>query len=242
MWDEEASLPTKPAWPQATPTECFRTYVQAHLLGMLDFESRRKGAEICHYAWDIALLSDKAMRDQQIERLWRSCEPLMPELLQEGLAIDFMQELQALVARKRDLLPMVTTFIDTVRLEVVDDTTDRLVVTTAAGVDELSIHFKPDPAGTPSFGRHLNRLHNLTEDLADWLHRILSMRRLTHEAAAEVAVICGMRRVELAGYRELSARLNAIQTAPAARRVTAEWVNMADEIDAQIMEVLAVLG
>ena len=39
-----------------------------------------------------------------------------------------------------------------------------------------------------------------------------------------------------------SAHFHSIQTARSARRVTAEWVGLADEIDAQISKVLAMLG
>lgn len=49
----------------------------------------------------------------------------------------FVTEVRALVERKRDLLPTVTTFIDDARLEAIDDATDRLVVTTAAGNEAL---------------------------------------------------------------------------------------------------------
>ncbi|RQY63600.1 hypothetical protein DF110_33425 [Burkholderia stagnalis] len=50
-----------------------------------------------------------------------------------------------------------------------------------------------------------------------------------------------MMRVELAGFREFSARLHAIQTAPATRRVAGEWGRLIDEIDAQISQALSSL-
>lgn len=42
-------------------------------------------------------------------------------------------------------------------------------------------------------------------DLADWLFDRLRQRSLSPEDAQEVTVLCGVRRVELAGYRELFA-------------------------------------
>ncbi|AOI96529.1 hypothetical protein WS66_11635 [Burkholderia sp. LA-2-3-30-S1-D2] len=45
-------------------------------------------------------------------------------------------------------------------------------------------------------------------------------------------------RIELAGCLEVSTRLHAIQTAASARRVTAEWGNLAGKIDAQIKAIV----
>jgi hypothetical protein len=96
---------TKPTLPHATPADCFRTYVRTHVLGMRDFELRCKGTQICLYAWDIALLPDAAMREQQIEKLWQTCEPLTPEQASQDVAASFMRDARTLVALKRELLP-----------------------------------------------------------------------------------------------------------------------------------------
>ncbi|WP_241021265.1 Imm75 family immunity protein [Burkholderia sp. Ac-20344] len=238
MGKEATSRVMKPLLPRATPGECFRTYVQAHVLGMRDAEWRRKATQMCLSAWDIGLLPDRAMREQQVERLWQTCEPLTPHRTSTEMASWFMTEVRALVERKRDLLPTVTTFVDDARLEAIDDATDRLIVTTAAGNEALLVHFLPDFTGTPSFGRRLYRLRDWTDELADWVDQMRRARQLTHDEHAEVAAIAGMMRVELAGCRQVSARLHAVQTAAAARRVTAEWGKLAGEIDAQIKAVL----
>lgn len=233
---------TKPTLPHATPADCFRTYVQAHVLGMGDFEWRRKGVHICLCAWDIAMLPDATAREQQIHRLWQTCEPPTRKPASQELATSFMRDVRALVARKRDLLPSVLTFIDDARLDAIDDGTDRLVVTTAAGEEVRLVHFNPDFTGTPSFGRRLYRLRDWTDDLADWVDRLCRGRQLTEDTKSEAAAIGGMMRVELAGCHEVSARLHEIQTAPSARRVTAEWVSLTKEIDAQINALLSSLG
>lgn len=102
----------------------------------------------------------------------------------------------------------------------------------------LLVHFLPDFAGKPSFGRRLYRLRDWADNLADWVDRIRRVRPLTHDEQAEVATIGGMMRIELAGCREVSSRLHAVQTAAAARRVTAEWGNLAGETDADIRAVV----
>jgi len=135
----------------------------------------------------------------------------------------------------------VITFVDSVRLEAIDDKVDRLVVTTSVGEEARLAHFNPDFTGTPSFGRRLYRLRDWTDDLADWVDRLRRDGQLADNAKREAAAIGGMMRVELVGCREVSACLHSIQTAPSARRVTAEWVNLADEIDAQINKALATL-
>jgi hypothetical protein len=157
-------------------------------------------------------------REREIERLWQTCEPLTPKPLPEGFAIGFRQEMRNLVVLKRDLPPTVRTFLTNAQLEAVDEATDRLIVTTGAGVEEFSIHCRPDPTWTPSFRQRLSRLHNDTDELADWVFEMRRVRELTHEDAAEVAVLCGMRRVELTGYRALSALWHAKQTAPSEAR------------------------
>ncbi|MCA8092866.1 putative Immunity protein 75 [Burkholderia anthina] len=131
-----------------------------------------------------------------------------------------------------------TTFIDDVRIEAIDDGTDHLIVTTAAGNEALLVHFLPDFTGTPSFGRRLYRLRDWADELADWVDQMRRVRQLTHDEQAEVSTLGGMMRVELAGCREVSAGLHAIQTAASARRVTAEWGNLAGEIDAQIKAMI----
>lgn len=205
---------------------------------MRDAEWRRKATQICLYAWDIALLSEMPMREQQIERLWRTFEPLTPGGASTDMARWFVTEVRTLVERKRDLLPTVSAFIDDARIEAIDDGTDRLVVTTTAGNEVLLVHFLPDFAGKPSFGRRLYRLRDWADDLADWIDQIRRVRQLSDDEQAEVAAIGGMMRIELAGCRELSTRLHAIQTAASARRVTSEWGNLAGEIDAQIKAIV----
>lgn len=153
-----------------------------------------------------------------------------------------MRDVRELVALKRELLPGVTTFVDSVRLEAIDDNVDRLVVMTSVGEEVRLVHFNPDFTGAPSFGRRLYRLRDWTDDLADWVDRLRREGQLTDNAKSEAAAISGMMRVELTGCRDVSARLHSIQTAPSARRVTAEWVGLADEIDAQINKLLATLG
>lgn len=153
-----------------------------------------------------------------------------------------MRDVRALVALKRELLPGVTTFVDSVRLEAIDDKADRLMVTTSVGEEARLVHFNPDFTGTPSFGRRLYRLRDWTDDLADWVDRLRREGQLAGNVKREAAAIGGMIRVELTGCREVSARLHSIQTVPSARRATAEWVNLADEIDAQINMVLTTLG
>ncbi|WP_236872904.1 Imm75 family immunity protein [Burkholderia sp. LA-2-3-30-S1-D2] len=238
MGKEAISRVTKPLLPRATPAECFRTYVQAHLLGMQDAEWRRKATQVCLYAWDIALLPEMPMREQQIERLWQTCEPLTPHHASTDMTRWFRTDVRALVERKRDLLPTVTTFIDDARIEAIDEGTDRLVVTTTAGNEVLLVHFLPDFAGKPSLGRRLYRLRDWADDLVDWVDRIRRVRQPTHDEQAEVAAIGGMMRIELAGCLEVSTRLHAIQTAASARRVTAEWGNLAGKIDAQIKAIV----
>ncbi|MCA8277924.1 putative Immunity protein 75 [Burkholderia sp. AU30280] len=148
------------------------------------------------------------------------------------MAASFMRDVRTLVALKRELLPGVTTFVDSVRLEAIDDKADRLVVTTSVGDEARLVHFNLDFTGTPSFGRRLYRLRDWTDDLADWVDRLRREEQLADNAKREAAAIGGMMRVELTGCREVFACLHSIQTAPSARRVTAEWVNLADEIDA----------
>ncbi len=63
-----------------------------------------------------------------------------------------MRDVRTLVALKRELLPGVTTFVDSVRLEAIDDKADRLVVTTSVGDEARLVHFNLDFTGTPSFG------------------------------------------------------------------------------------------
>lgn len=113
-----------------------------------------------------------------------------------------------------------------------DEGTDRLVVTTTAGNEVLLVHFQPDFTGKTSFGRRLYRLRDCADDLADWVGQIRRVRPLNHNEQAEVAAIGGLVRVELAGCREVSARLHEVQTAASARRVTAERGSLAGEIDA----------
>ena len=233
---------TKPTLLHATPADCFRTYVQARVLGMRDFEWRCKSTQICLYAWEIALLPDATVREQQIELLWQTCEPLTPEQASQDVAASFMGDVRALVALKRELLPGVITFVDSVRLEAIDDKADRLVVTTSGGEETRLVHFSPHFTGTPSFGRRLYRFRDWTDDLADWVDRLRREGQLVGNVKREAAAIGGMMRVELTGCREVSTRFHSRQTAPSARRVTAEWVNLADEIDAQISKVLATLG
>lgn len=83
-----------------------------------------------------------------------------------------MRDVRALVALKRELLPGVTTFIDSVRLEAIDDKADRLMVTTSVGEEARLVYFNPDFVGTPTFGRRLYRLRDWTDDLADWVDRL----------------------------------------------------------------------
>lgn len=83
-----------------------------------------------------------------------------------------MRDVRALVALKRELLPGVTTFIDSVRLEAIDDKADRLMVTTSVGEEARLVYVNPDFAGTPTFGRRLYRLRDWTDDLADWVDRL----------------------------------------------------------------------
>nr|WP_244136412.1 Imm75 family immunity protein [Burkholderia sp. BCC0405] len=75
-------------------------------------------------------------------------------------------------------------------------------------------------------------MRDWTDDLADWVDRLRREEQLADNAKREAAAIGGMMRVELTGCRVVSACLHSIQTAPSARRVTAEWINLADEIDA----------
>lgn len=216
--------------------------MQSHVLGLAEFGHRSKGAELCLYAWDIALFPDSQARDEQIEWLWSTCEPLTPKPVPDGLPLWFRDQVRGLVARKRELLPTVTTFITNAKLEAVDEETDRLIVTTEPGTEEFTIRWRPDPTGTPSFGQRLRRVANDTEDLSDWVFERRRGLQLTGEDAADVAMVCGARRVELAGYRELAAIWNQKQTAPSAKRVTAEWVSMADEIDGKVTRLLAALA
>ncbi|MCA7966653.1 putative Immunity protein 75 [Burkholderia cenocepacia] len=182
------------------------------------------------------------MREQQIELLWQTCVPLTHEQVSQDLAASFMGDVRALVALKRELLPGVSTFVDSVRLEAIDDKADRLVVTTSGGEETRLVHFNPDFKGTPWFGRRLYRLRDWTDNLADWVNRLRREGQLVGKVKREAAAIGGMMRVELTGCREVSTRFHSIQTAPSARRVTAEWVNLADEIDVEISKVLATLG
>lgn len=143
-----------------------------------------------------------------------------------------------LVALKRDLLPTVHTLIMNAKLEAVAAGTDCLAVTTdGGGVDYFSLCWRPDPTGTPSFGQRLNRLHQDTDDLVDWVSDMLRRRRLSPEDAREVAVLCGTRRVELAGYRELFANWQDLHQRASIQRVTGHWLSMADEIDSAIREI-----
>lgn len=93
----------KPALPRASPADRFRTYLQAGVLGMRHFESYRKETQICLYAWDIALSLDATMREQQIEQLWQTCEPLTFG--------------QASTRTKEMLLPLTTAKVRTLSLE-----------------------------------------------------------------------------------------------------------------------------
>lgn len=239
--DGEDDRPPKPTLPQLTPAACFKEFVQSHVLGVSEFDHRLKGAQLCLYAWDIALFPDRQARDDQIEQLWRTCKPLTSKPLPDSLPPWFREQVGGLVARKRDLLPTLTTFITNAKLEVIDEATDRLIVTTELCTEEFTIRWRPDPAGTPSFGQRLRRLANHTDDLAEWVFESKRRRQLTHQDAAEVVMVCSARRVELAGYRNLAARWSQKQTAPSAKRVTAEWVSMADEIDRRVRGLLAAL-
>lgn len=115
--DGEDEPPPKPTLPRLTPAACFKALVQSHVLGVASFEHRWKGAQLCLYAWDIALFPDRETRDEQIEQLWRTCEPLTPKPLSNGLPLWFREQVRDLVARKRDLLPTLTTFITNAKLE-----------------------------------------------------------------------------------------------------------------------------
>lgn len=244
MLDEEPELlpPHKSAWPQLTPAACFRTFVLSQLLWTGKFEHRSKAAQLCLYGWDIALLPDASARERQIDRLWETCEPLSAKDLSPDFVRGFKQQMRALVALKRELLPTVRTLIMNANLEAVDAGTDRLAVTTDGGsVEYFSLSWRPDPAGTPSFGQRLNRLHQDTDDLADWLFDRLRQRRLSLEDAQEVAVLCGVRRVELAGYRELFAHWQGNHQGASIKRVTGHWLSMVDEIDSEIREILVAL-
>lgn len=77
----------------------------SQLLWTGKLEHRCKAAQLCLYGWDIALLPDASAREQQIDRLWETCEPISEKDLSPDFVRGFKQQMRALVALKRELLP-----------------------------------------------------------------------------------------------------------------------------------------
>lgn len=89
---------TKPTLPLATLPIASAPMFRRACSECVIFELRCKGTQICLYAWDIALFPDATMREQQVEQLWQTCEPLTPEQASQDMAASFTRDVRTLVA------------------------------------------------------------------------------------------------------------------------------------------------
>jgi hypothetical protein len=223
-------------WARPTPAACFKTYVEMHLLGSEQPGVRMKSAQLCLYAWDIALLPDRVSRDQQIERMLRHLTPATrPKDTDEW----FVREMRDLVSRKRQFLPSLNTLIRGVKLESVEENSEQLSVTTDAGIETFSIDLVDNRTIAESLGRRLNRIRSEIDDLQYALSQRQLEGGLSEEEKIHVSLACGLKRLELFKYHEMTITLSAIQVAPAPKRVTAEWVRMTKEIEQQVADTIS---
>jgi hypothetical protein len=213
-------------------------YVEVHLLGSRNLSARAKLAQLCLYAWDIALLPDSAARDQQVEILWRACNHLAPETRPEDMDEWFVREMRDLVSRKRQFLPSLNTLIRGMKLEAAGENSERLSVTTDAGTETFSIDLVGKKVLAESFGCRLKRIKSELDDLQYALSHRHFEGELTEEEKIHLSLACGLWRLELCKYHEMTTSLAAIQVAPAPKRVTTEWVRMAKEIDQQVADTI----
>ena len=79
------------------------------------------------------------------------------------------------------------------------------------------------------------------QDLRAGTAAVYRLRRLYLEDVQEVTVLCGVRRVELAGYRELFAHWQGNHQGASIKRVTGHWLSWADEIDSEIRKIILAL-
>jgi hypothetical protein len=221
-----------------TPFICYRAFVQAELLGVLGADARVKGAQLCLYAWDIALLPRSNQRDEKIVELLTGMQTTA--VSDPDFRVWFIDTMKRLIARKRSCFPDVQVLVERSELSAQSNMEDQLIVGIGGSAEAFTIPVVSlgDATSVP------DRLRALRNSAADLEFRVTEAPASTVTAydVEQLQLQCGMWRAELDALKHAAWLMHGVQRAPSALRVTAEWQLLASDLDTELREIVRRVG
>lgn len=217
-----------------TPFICYRAFVQAELIGVVGADARVKVAQLCLYAWDIALLPRANRRDAKIAELLVGMHTTAAS--DPDYRVWFVDTMQRLIARKQACFPEVQVLVDRSELTPQNDTEDQLIVGIGGSAEVFTIPVVSlgDSTSIP------DRLRSLRNNAGDMSVRVTEApaSSVTDYDVEQLQLQCGMWRAELDALRHAAWLMHEAQHAPSALRVTAEWQSIASRLDTDLQELV----
>jgi hypothetical protein len=227
-----------------TTAKCFSTFVLPYVMFVPEFRKREKIAAICRLGWNVGLFPDAEQRERHVDMAWKMAEADNAEPPPLGLERGFKQDMQALVARRRDLFPWLNVPVLAADLVRENDRRDLLRVKTEEGVQEVELVTRLlHPSGLPLIVELLESMRSDTAAQADLMRRAGRTPGLLSavETAEMVAAYC-MQRAGLIGYRRMLMAWRDVDPAPRVEREIDYWLEALEEIEENSKAVLAVLA
>lgn len=217
-----------------TAFTCYRAFVQAELIGLLAAPARVKGAELCLYAWDTALLPRSDQHDAKIVELLTSMQTTAVGDL--DFRLWFIDTMKRLIARKRSCFPDVRVLVERSELSAQDGLEDQLVIGIGGSAEAFTIPVVSlaDATSVP------DRLRVLRNSAADLEFRVAEAPASTVTAydVEQLQLQCGVWRAELDALKHAAWLMQNVQRAPSALRVTAEWQLLASDLDTELQALV----
>jgi hypothetical protein len=217
-----------------TPFSCYRAFVQAELIGVLGADARVKVAQLCLYAWDIALLPASNLRDGKIAELLDGMQTTAAS--DPDYRVWFVDTMQRLIARKRACFSEVQVLVDRSELTPQNDMEDQLIVGIGGSAEVFTIPVVSlgDAASVP------DRLRCLRNNAADLSFRVTEAppSGVTAYDIEQLQLQCGMWCAELDALKHAAWLMHGAQRAPSALRVTAEWQSLASDLVTELQELV----
>lgn len=234
MAENQAWMPDALTKGEPTLAACFAAVVEMQSLLVDATEARKQVAMVCLYGWDLSCLPNADARRKEIARLWQartvkgSDTPAMRQWFEE--------EIESIISLRRTVFPTLGALVTSATIALVDTSRDQLAVETTEGLECFDIPRLNQHTLADGLGRRITAIWDDAEELEYWQEDAGVAELEQHREA--LLRTCGIWRVKLSKFRELASDLHRVQVAAPAKRVTAEWVSIAQEADQRITALL----
>ena len=220
---------------------CFTTFMLPHILFVEDFQVRKKSVMICCLAWNISLFPLGEQRLEQINIVWKMVEADNQQPPPPGLEQGFKQELEMLIAQKRDLFPWIKANIPMAELSQ-KNRLDVLRFKTDGVVEEVELVTRLDAAGLPHIIQALSTIQDDTAAQVELMHQLSKAGRVFSDIeTTHMATAYCVQRADLIGYHKMLTVWRDTQPAPSVKRVIEHWLDVLNEIELNSKKLLAIL-